>query len=133
MSTANIALIQNLYGAFGRGDLKTLMGGMAADCCWEVVGRTQDHPLMGVRNGAAGVQEFFQTIPAIQDVSEFTPKEFFAADDRVFVLGHYAWTVRKTGKAVASDWIHVFTVRDGKVSAFREFTDTAKFADAFRD
>jgi uncharacterized protein len=48
------------------------------------------------------------------------------------VLGHYAWTVRKTGKATSADWCHVFTVKDGKVSEFREFTDTASFAEAYR-
>ena len=40
--------------------------------------------------------------------------------------------MRKTGRSVASDWVHIFTVRDGKVVAFREFTDTAQFAEAFR-
>jgi hypothetical protein len=47
-------------------------------------------------------------------------------------MGHYAWTIKKTGRKVAADWIHVFTIKDGKVTAFREFTDTAQFAEAFR-
>ena len=34
--------------------------------------------------------------------------------------------------SVSSDWIHVFTVRDGKVTTFREFTDTAQFAAAYQ-
>ena len=41
--------------------------------------------------------------------------------------------MKKTGKRAASDWMHVFTVKDGKVVHFREFTDTAKFADAWRE
>jgi len=28
--------------------------------------------------------------------------------------------------------VHVFTLKDGKVTAFREFTDTAQFAQAWR-
>jgi uncharacterized protein len=40
--------------------------------------------------------------------------------------------VKKTGRRIASDWCHVFTVRDGKVAAFREFTDTAQAAAAYR-
>jgi ketosteroid isomerase-like protein len=48
------------------------------------------------------------------------------------VLGHYAWKIRKTGRSVASDWAHIFTVRNGKVVRFREFNDTAQFAEAYR-
>jgi uncharacterized protein len=48
------------------------------------------------------------------------------------VLGHYKWTVRKTGKAVAADFVHIFTIKNGKVSGFQEFTDTATFAEAYR-
>ena len=48
------------------------------------------------------------------------------------VLGNYTLTLKKTGKSVATDWVHVFTVRDGKVAAFTEFTDTAQFVDGYR-
>jgi uncharacterized protein len=53
-------------------------------------------------------------------------------DDKVFVLGHYTWTIRKNGRTADSDFIHIFTVRNGKVVAFLEFTDTAAFAEAYR-
>ncbi len=48
------------------------------------------------------------------------------------MLGDYAITLKKTGKKMASDWVHVFTFRDGKVAAFREFLDTAAAAEAYR-
>jgi ketosteroid isomerase-like protein len=85
-----------------------------------------------LRKGPAGVKTFFETVSANLDFSEFSPKEFYGADDRVFVLGHYAMTVKKTGRPLASDWIHIFTIRDGKVTAFREFLDTASAAEAYR-
>jgi ketosteroid isomerase-like protein len=50
----------------------------------------------------------------------------------VFVLGHYTYTVKKTGKSGSSDWVHVFTIADGKVKAFRDFSDTARAAEANR-
>ena len=64
--------------------------------------------------------------------SEFTPKDFYAVGDKVFVLGRYAMTVKKTGKAMTSDWAHIFTISDGKVKMFREFLDTARAAEAYR-
>ncbi len=77
-------------------------------------------------------QEFFDTLAKTQDATEFSPREFYPSGDKVFVLGHYAWKLRKTGRTVESDFIHIFTVKGGKVVQFREFTDTAKFAEAYR-
>ena len=44
-----------------------------------------------------------------------------------------AMTVRKNMHPYASDGIHIFTFRDGNVSKFHEFMDTAGIADAWRD
>ena len=48
------------------------------------------------------------------------------------MLGSYSLKLKKTGKPVASEWVHVFTFKDGKVTRFREHTDTAQFAEAYR-
>jgi ketosteroid isomerase-like protein len=132
MSAANIAFIQSLYAAFGRGDINTVIAGVAADVDWTVNGRRKDYPMLGNWKGQDGVQKFFEGVAEHEEVVEFSPREFFAADDRVCVLGHYAWKIRKTGRSVASDWAHIFTVRNGKVVKFREFNDTAQFAEAYR-
>ena len=42
------------------------------------------------------------------------------------VLGHTKARFRTGAQGVFdSDWAHVFTVKDGKLAAFREFYDTA--------
>jgi ketosteroid isomerase-like protein len=132
MSAANIAFVQSLYAAFGRGDIATIINGLASDVDWTVNGRSKDYPMLGNWKGPAGVQKFFQGVGEHEEVIEFSPKELFASEDRVCVLGHYAWKVRKTGRQVASDWVHIFTVRNGKVVKFKEFNDTAQFAEAYR-
>ena len=130
--SANISLAQSLYAAFGRGETETIVNACAGDVRWDFNGRRKDYPLLGQWHGQAGVRDFFKQVAAVQEVKTFTPKDFHAASDLVFVFGHYAWTVRKTGKSVDCDWLHVFTVKNGKVTAFREFTDTAQYAEAFR-
>ncbi len=131
MSNANITTIQNLYAAFGRGDVATIIAGLTPDVDWQTIGRQKDFPTLGARKGAAQVQEFFQLVGEHEDFSDFTPREFYAADDKVFVLGSYSLKLKKTGKPIASEWVHVFTLKDGKVTRFREHTDTAQFAEAF--
>lgn len=132
MSNANVALVQSLYAAFGRGEIATIVNAMVQNAPWEMVGRATDFPTLGVRKGPDGVRDFFDTVGQHLDFSEFSPDEFYAADDKVFVLGHYTMTLKKTGKPFASDWIHIFTIQDGKVAAFKEFTDTGTLAEAYR-
>ena len=78
------------------------------------------------------MQEFFKIIADNNDFQHFTPREFYATDDKVFVLGDYAITLKKNGKKFATDWIHVFTIKGGKVATFREYLDTALAAEAYR-
>jgi hypothetical protein len=132
MSNANIAAVQNLYAAFGRGDIDTIIAGAAPDIDWESVGRKSDYPALGRRKGAVQVREFFKIVFDSEEFSDFSPREFYAADDKVFVLGSYSFKMKSTGKPVACEWVHVFTFRDGKVTRWREHTDTAQIADAYR-
>jgi len=132
MSNANITTVQNLYAAFGRGDIDTIIAGAAPDVDWQSVGRATDYPAFGPRKGAAQVREFFKIVAESEDFSDFSPREFYAAEDKVFVLGSYSLKMKKTGKAVACEWVHVFTFRDGKVTRWREHTDTAQFAEGYR-
>ena len=132
MSEANIATVQSLYAAFGRGEIETVVEGCLPDVSWTCGGRKEDYPPFGARKGADAVRDFFRDVAEVQEFTEFSPREFYADRDKVFVLGRYAMTVKKTGKQVASEWVHIFTFRAGRVSEFREFTDTAAFAAAYR-
>jgi hypothetical protein len=52
-------------------------------------------------------------------------KEFIASGDSVTVIGYCEATITTTGRDVASDWVMTFTITDGKITQFREFTDSA--------
>jgi ketosteroid isomerase-like protein len=133
MTASNISFVRSLYGAFSRGDISAIVDAVTPDAAWEVVGRVNDYPLFGTRKGPAAVRDFFKQVGENQEAVSFTPREFHAADDTVVVLGHYTWMLRRTGRPVDAEWAHVFTVKDGKIAAFREFTDTAQFAQSWRD
>ena len=129
----NVKAVQALYDAFGKGDVAGLVAGVADDVRWDVVGRPSDCPCLGVRTGKSGVEDFFKTLGSLYDVSEFAPKDFYPSGDKVFVLGHYAETHKATKKSFESDFVHVFTYKNGKVSTFQEYSDTAKEAEANRN
>jgi ketosteroid isomerase-like protein len=71
-------------------------------------------------------------VEANQETLEFEPREFIAQGDKVVSLGHYRWRVKTTGREFSSDFAHVFTVRDGKIVSFQEYTDTASAARAYQ-
>lgn len=132
MSNANVSFVQGLYAAFGRGEIETVVKAMAPNATWRLEGRRQDNPLLGDWHGPAGVRDFFKTLAEGQEALEFAPRDFYPSGDKVFVLGHYAWKAKKSGKTAASAFCHIFTVKDGKVAAFHEFTDTAQFAELYK-
>ena len=74
MTAANIAHIQSMYAAFGRGDVAAILAGVTPDIDWQTVGRQKDFPTLGARKGVAQVQEFFQLVGEHEDFSDFTPR-----------------------------------------------------------
>jgi len=125
-NSANISLVQDLYAAFARRDVDAVVSACAPDVDWRLVGRREDFPTFGEWKGPAEVERFFRLVLEQTDSQDFSPREFHASGDKVFVLGVFAHTVEKTGRALASEWCHVVTVRHGKIAAFRGFIDTAQ-------
>jgi len=128
---ANTELIEQVYDAFTKGDSARLLSYMAQDIEWDEPD-VPGLPFAGKRQGRDKVAEFFRMVAAVQQIREFRPTEFIAQNDRVVALGHYEWTVRANGFDWGSDWVHIFTIQDGKITAFREMTDTHRAVEAFQ-
>ena len=125
-------VVQDVYGAFGRGDIPGLLAMLTEDVAWGVEGRAQDYPTFGARQGRQGALEFFQAMGGTEDISRFEPQAFHAAGDTVAVEGRIAVTLKTNGKSLDYAWLHLFTVRDGKIARFKEFYDTAQVVEAYR-
>jgi ketosteroid isomerase-like protein len=120
----NLDLVRKGYEAFGRGDIPGLLALLDEQISWVTPGPA-DLPTAGTRRGHQAVQEFFQTLQNMGDILRFEPKEFLAQGDRVVVLGDDDTRVKATGNTVTFRWVHVFTVRNGKVAAFEEVGDVS--------
>jgi uncharacterized protein len=127
----NVQAVQQMYAAFGRGDLSALLTGFADDVDWQVAGPT-DIPICGSRQGREEVAQFFQALGAALETQQFEPQEFIAQGDKVVVLGHERHRVKSTGRIHEGDWVQVFTLHDGKVVRYREYVDTFALVAAFR-
>jgi uncharacterized protein len=125
------AIVQQAYNNFKTGNIQGLLDQMSDDVTWQLP-EIEGVPLAGKRTGRDGVSDFFATLARDQDVIEFEPREFVAQGDKVISLGHYKWRVKASDREYASDFVHVFTVRDGKIAGFREHFDTAVVAAAYQ-
>jgi ketosteroid isomerase-like protein len=94
------------------------------DILWETP-KVDNAAYSGARKGKDVVVEFFELLSGSNTFTKFEPTEFIAEGDKVVVLGNFEATVKATNKTFATDWVHVMTVQDGKVTAFREYFDTA--------
>ena len=124
----NTQLIKDAYAAFQRGDIAAILNSCDDNVEWQGVIGTEG----GLRRGHAQVAEFFKQVAETTDFVSFEPKEFVAQGDKVVALGSYSAKMKPSGQSYASDWVMLFTVRNGKVAAFREFSDSAQLVRAYK-
>jgi ketosteroid isomerase-like protein len=125
----NTRIVQQVYENFKNQDISALLDSFSEDIDWQLP-EMESVPFSGKHKGRTEAARFFQSLAEAQDVITFNPQEFITQGDKVVVLGDYSWRVKSTNKEFGSDWAHVWTVRDGKLAGFKEYTDTAAASNA---
>ena len=126
----NQRIVREVYEAFGRGDVPSMLGALSEDIDWRIDG-PETVPYFGQHNGHGGVVEFLTKLGTNVEMERFEPREFIARGDKVIVLGGERGRVKSTGRAFDNDWAMVFTLSDGKIKSFRSYEDTGAVAGAF--
>lgn len=127
----NTKVVQQAYQYFKSGNIEGVLSLMSDDVDWRLP-EVENMPHSGTRKGLAQVTEFFSILGEVQDAKLFDPNQFIAQGDRVAALGHYIWRVKPTNRDYASDFVHVFTVRDGRITGFDEYFDTTPATVAYQ-
>ena len=117
----NLRIVQEGYAAFARGDIEAALSNYADDIDWAMPGSPNLIPYAGQRRGREQVAQFYSTFPQTEEVEQMDLQDFITHDDKVLVFGHYRGRVKSTGRSYTKDFIHVATLRDGKVTKFREY------------
>ena len=127
----NTKVVQEAYAAFGRSDIKGVLDRIDDNAVWNgVYGANARVPTSGERRGKAAIAEFFRQVAEHVNFSRFEPQEFVATGDKVVALGHYTATT-PVGGSFDSDFAMVFTLRNGTVVRFQEFSDSAAINAAY--
>jgi ketosteroid isomerase-like protein len=127
MGEQSVEFLTGLYAAFGRGDVPAVLGGFADDIEWHVA---EGMPYGGLYRGAdAVVQNVFGPIATDVEGFAITVEEFVGSGDTVAAVVRYTGTGKVTGKSLDVPVVHVWDIRDGKITRFRQFIDTVRFAE----
>ena len=120
---SNAELIRNLYVAFARGDIETVLVGLDEKVKWT---EAEGFPYGGTYIGPETVlHNVFMKLATEWDGYSAIPHEFVAEGDTVVALGEYSGRFKATGKGMLVPFAHVWTLQHGKVIKFRQHTDTA--------
>ena len=123
----NAALIRNAYDAFSRGDIDAVMAVFAPDIAWHVPGRG---PLSRDYHGHAEVLGFFGHFMQLSNGTfRLRVDEVLVRGDRVVVL--CTESAQRGGRSWTAPQVHVWTLQDGKVTAFREYEGDEQGDDEF--
>jgi hypothetical protein len=128
----NIKIIQGVYEAFGRGDVAAVLDAVADDVDWAAEAAGAGAPWYGPRRGKGEVVKFFEAFGSAMEVEEWTPVAFAASDNDVHSVVRIRARSRATGKPVAENLHHFFTLREGKIVYYRGTEDTAQTEAALR-
>ena len=125
---SNLDLIRTVYADFAAGNIPGVLGAMAPDMVWneaENFPYADGNPYCGADAILSGV---FARLGSEWDGFAAVPEEFLDAGDTIVVLGRYRGTFKASGSAMDAQMAHVWRVRDGKVVAFQQYTDTLQAA-----
>jgi uncharacterized protein len=123
----NVRLLKNLYDAFGRGDIPTVLAAMSPSIKWY---QAESNPYMPSGEAWVGpdavLNNLFTRLGTEWEGFAVHPGAFHGAGDCVIVEARYSGTYKETGKRADVQVCHVWDVKDGKVTRFQQYVDTAK-------
>lgn len=119
---SNRDIVASFYAALAAGDAVAALGAMAEDMSW--IGM-EGWPYRTAGPGPAGIARgILAPMMADWQLLAVAPEAFHDAGDVIVATGRYGGVHRATGKTLEAAFAHLWTVRDGKLVGFRQFTDT---------
>jgi uncharacterized protein len=125
------AVAEQLYAAVGAGDLDTVIGLLAPDVEWELVG-PPEIPYFGRYAGIDQVRMFFELLGEHCIVESLEPQRFTVADDVVVVEGVERGSFRGHPEPYEMRWCHLMNISGGRIVRFTDHMDTAPMLAAWR-
>ena len=125
----NVRKVQEIYAAFGRGDIPAILDAVAENVEWHHTG-APEVPYGKTRHGRQGAAQFFTELSDHIEVLEFEPREYVSDGETVIALGSWGGRAKRTGRSFRAEWAMVWKFSGGKVVYYRAYENTAAVAAA---
>lgn len=130
----NLQTVQEIYAAFGSGDVDAIMARCVDAPEWEYGSTAADVPWLQHQTDRAGAIANVQASGMELSIEKFDLKDLLEGDGVVVALLDIEFTVKKSGKRVTEiDAVHIWRFnKAGKVTQFRQRVDTLQQQLAWR-
>ncbi|GAA4967741.1 nuclear transport factor 2 family protein [Kineococcus glutinatus] len=118
----DVAVVRAAYAAFARGDLAGLAALVTEDV---TISQSPALPWGGERVGLEGLGRFARALTEHVDSAPVTERIYADGAGAVVQVGRTQGTVRATGASYDVAEVHVWRVRDGRISRFEAYVDAA--------
>ena len=131
---SNEQTVKDVYAAFQRGDVASILGRVADDVDWRNDGvESRECPWNGNFSGKASLPGFFKAVGDHLEIRVFDVKAIAASGSHVAVQLRIESTLKKNGRSLKNDAAHFWTFNDrGQIARYRHFNDTAAELAAWR-
>lgn len=129
----NAGVIQSLYDAFAKGDVPGVLAGLDEEVVWneaENFPYADGNPYVGHDAVVNGVFARIGAEWEYWNLVDMSLSEM--GSDKVFATGRYNAKHKRTGKSINAQFVHVWTLKDGKAIQFQQYSDTKQVAAAIR-
>ena len=124
---SNVQFAKDIYAAFGRGDIPTVLAGFDPEIEWREAEGNPYKP-----DGAAWVgpqavlEKLFMRLGSEWDGFTVTVRTLHDAGEQVVMEGRYTGLYKASGKRLDAQVCHILRFRDGKLVSFQQYADTAQ-------
>ena len=127
-TSPNVQLVTAVYAAFSRGDIDAVVEAMHPEIEWHEAEHSPWHAPGGHNGPTAVLANVFARIPELFDHFAVDPQAVHDVGSTVIVEGRYRAKATSTNEPLDAQVCHVWRIRDGKLTQFRQYTDTWQFA-----
>ena len=119
----NKEVAREFFARFTAGDIAAVLDSMTDDATWWLPGKPEQLPIVGVQTKEQMARLFQVMTAQLENGLKMTVKSVIAEGDKV-ALEAESYGQLRNGRVYNQEYHFAMTIRDGKVSAVREYLDT---------
>ncbi len=130
---SNIPFAKEIYAAFGRGDIPTVLAGFDPGIAWrQAEGNPYQPDGITWMGPQAVLDKLFMRLGSEWQHFTVNVGTLHDAGDHVVMEGRYTGTYKPSGRQLDAQVCHVLGFQGGKLTSFHQYVDTGQLQEVMR-